>query len=424
MPSPCLPRQAVRFSLLFCACFPAVPAMADLIGDSRVRLDLRNYYFNRDFREGSAPKREEWAQGFLLHLDSGFTEGRLGVGVDALGMLGIKLDSGPGRSGTGLLPVGDDKAPADDYGKLAVAVKIQAGKSQFKLGELAPPILPTLKPNDGRLFPQTFEGGLLTSGEIEDIGLSLGRLSRVTQRNATHHSPLTLSTVNRRFQGHGATAEHFDMAGLDYRFHPHWQAGLHLAQLEDIYRQQVVTLVGRSALGEGTFSSDLRLSHMNDYGESRGGRVDNQALQGLFGYAIRGHSLGLGYQRMFGDTGYALIHGTDANLINLSMLNDFANARERSWTLRYGYDFAGLGVPGLGLHSRYMSGSHAEITGTRKIGKEWEWDNELRYVVQSGAFKGLSVRLRNAVLRTNYSKNFMRDTDDVRLMLNYSLSLK
>ncbi|MEL6078982.1 OprD family outer membrane porin, partial [Stenotrophomonas maltophilia] len=71
--------------------------------------------------------------------------------------------------------------------------------------------MPTLKPNDGRLFPQIFEGGLLTSNEIDDLELTAGRLSRVMQRNATQYTPLTLSPLNRRFQGQGTTAEHFDM---------------------------------------------------------------------------------------------------------------------------------------------------------------------------------------------------------------------
>jgi len=424
MPSRHLPRQWINRSSLLCALMLAIPVKAELLDDSSARLDLRNYYFNRDYREGSAPTREEWAQGLLLRLDSGFTEGALGVGADAIGMLGIKLDSAPGRTGTGLLKVARDGRAEDDYWKLALAGKLKASKTQFKFGALVPPVLPTLKPNDGRLFPQVFEGWLLTSNEIDNLELTAGRLSRVMQRNATQYTPLTLSPLNRRFQGQGATADHFDMAGVDYRIHKQWLARVHVAQLEDIYRQQVFTLVNKSPWGAGTFSSDLRLSLMNDYGNAKGGKIDNRALQGLIGYAYKGHNLGLAYQRMLGDTGYANILGADANLINLSVLGDFANAKERSWALRYGYDFASLGLPGLSINSRYISGSHAEITGTRKVGKSWELDNELRYVVQQGPLKDLNVRLRSAVYRSNYAKNFIRDTDDTRLMLSYSWNIK
>ncbi|MEI9273932.1 OprD family outer membrane porin, partial [Pseudomonas aeruginosa] len=80
--------------------------------------EARNFYFNRDYGQSGAAqsKSEEWAQGFLLRYESGYTEGNVGVGVDALGLLGLKLDSSPDRSGSGLLPYSaSDKRAADDY---------------------------------------------------------------------------------------------------------------------------------------------------------------------------------------------------------------------------------------------------------------------------------------------------------------------
>ncbi|MBH4272127.1 OprD family outer membrane porin, partial [Pseudomonas aeruginosa] len=80
-------------------------AQADLVEDSHASLELRNFYFNRDFRQsGARDNADEWAQGFLLRLESGFSEGTVGFGVDAIGLLGLKLDSGGGSGGTGLLP--------------------------------------------------------------------------------------------------------------------------------------------------------------------------------------------------------------------------------------------------------------------------------------------------------------------------------
>jgi hypothetical protein len=49
--------------------------------------------------------------GLHAQLQSGYTDGTVGFGLDALGMLGIKLDSSPDRTGTGLLPTHDDGAP-------------------------------------------------------------------------------------------------------------------------------------------------------------------------------------------------------------------------------------------------------------------------------------------------------------------------
>lgn len=82
-------------------------AFADLIGDSKATLRLRNLYFSNDNRDGRAApsKTEEWAQGFMLDFKSGYTDGTIGVGVDALGLMGVTLDSGRGRHvGSTILP--------------------------------------------------------------------------------------------------------------------------------------------------------------------------------------------------------------------------------------------------------------------------------------------------------------------------------
>lgn len=101
----------------------SAPASADFIGDSKASLELRNFYFNRDFRQANAPqsKQEEWAQGFLLRYESGFTDGLIGFGVDAIGLVGVKLDSSPDRAGSGLLERHSDtsKGAQGEYGELA-----------------------------------------------------------------------------------------------------------------------------------------------------------------------------------------------------------------------------------------------------------------------------------------------------------------
>lgn len=43
-------------------------------------------------------------------------------------------------------------------------------------------------------------------------------------------------------------------------------------------------------------------------------------------------------------------------------------------------------------------------------------------MVQSGTFKDLSLRLRNATYRSNYQK-IARDMDETRLIVSYNFSL-
>ena len=110
-------------ALLAISSVPGV-ASADFISDSKGSLELRNFYFNRDFRQDNArDKAEEWAQGFLLRMESGYTEGTVGVGIDALGMVGFQLDSGEGTAGSGLLPADRSGGSLGEYAKLDVTAK-------------------------------------------------------------------------------------------------------------------------------------------------------------------------------------------------------------------------------------------------------------------------------------------------------------
>ncbi|WP_375739787.1 OprD family porin [Pseudomonas boanensis] len=412
-------RLPVRtLGLVIAGCILTPLAQADFIKDSSANLEARNIYLNRDFREGDGQsKREEWAQGFILNLQSGYTEGTVGFGLDALGMLGVKLDSGPGRSGTDLLPVQDDGGTPDEYSKLGLTAKIKVSESELRLGTHIPE-LPVVKASDSRILPQVFEGGLLTSSEIKDLTFTGGRLREVKDRASTNSEDLALNNKNKRFSS-AATGDHFDLAGLDYAFSEHYTGRYYAAELDDVYRQHFFGLLASQPLGAGTLSADLRYALSDDTGTAEAGKVDNRALNGMLSYGQGSHKVGLGYQRMSGDTGYAYIDGSDPFLVNFVQINDFANADERSWQTRYDFDFASLGVPGLSFMTRYISGDNAQITASTEEGREWERDAEFKYVVPSGSLKNLTLRARHASFRSNIA----RDADELRLIVSYALPI-
>lgn len=387
------------------------------IEDSSARLDLRNIYFNRDFREGAGQsKREEWAQGFLLNIRSGYTPGTVGFGLDAQALLGLKLDSSADRTGTGLLPVGSDGSAPDEYSRLGLTAKVRASNSELFLGTLFPK-LPTLQPNDSRILPQTFKGGMATIKEIDDLAISLGRLEKVTDRASSGSEDITSNNKNRRFGG-SFSADHFDWVGVDYKFTPGLAGSYHLAQLDDIYRQQVIGLTHQTPVGAGQVRSELRVALSDDQGQSLAGDIDNEAWQGLVSYAQDGHKLTASLQKMHGPNAFPYVNGTNPNLVNFVQINDFAEAGQRSAQLRYDYDFTNLGVPGLTFMSRYVKGDKGEtVTGVEAA--EWERNTELMYVLQSGALKNLGIRWRNASYRSSYA----RDADENRLIVSYSLPI-
>lgn len=418
------PARLSRFSHTALASAAALAGFSPLsqaafFEDSSATFETRNMYFNRDFRDGTSAqqsKRDEWAQGFMLNLKSGYTDGTVGFGVDALGMLGVKLDSSPDRTGTGLLPTDDGRA-VDEYSKLGLTGKMKISASELKIGTLIPE-LPILKPNDGRILPQTFEGGMLTSKEIKNLTFTGGRLDKAKDRDSTDFEDIALNNKNGRFAGTVA-GDHFDFGGLDYKFTDKITGSYHFAQLGEVYNQHFLGLIASQPFGPGTFGTDLRFAISDDQGEARGGNIDNKSLNGLVSYALSGHKLSAGYQHMSGDSAFPYVDGADPYLVNFVQINDFAGAEERSWQARYDFDFVTLGVPGLTFMSRYVSGDNIKLKNGDE-GKEWERNSEIKYVVQSGALKDVAVRLRNATYRSNYSA---RDADEVRLLVSYSVAL-
>lgn len=296
--------MAFSLSVLALAGGMPSPAQADFFADSKASLLIRNYYYNRDFRQegGSSTGQshaDEWAQGFILNYESGFTEGALGFGIDAVGMWGIRLDSSPGRAGTGLLPVHNDGDVPNDYGKMGAALKLRYSKSLLRYGTLFPR-MPTVMPNETRLFPTYFRGASLVSQEIDGLTLNVGRLTHLIERNSSASEDITM--VNKGMEGLDPT-DQFDFAGIKYKWSDNLTTAYDYANLDNNYHQHFFTLNHRLPIdGLRSLATDLRFARSSDDGDSN---VDNKAINAMFVYKQAAHSFGLGYQKMIGDTGFA-----------------------------------------------------------------------------------------------------------------------
>ena len=163
-------------------------------------------------------------------------------------------------------------------------------------------------------------------------------------------------------------------------------------------------------------TGDLRYFNSVDSGSAYAGKIDNDMLSGQLSYAIAGHTVGGGYQTLRGDAGLPYISGATVYSFSNAGIGKFIEEDEKTWMLNYGFNFAAVGVPGLTFAARYLSGNDGKSTSTVK---EWERDTELAYVVQAGTFKGLGVRMRNYVYRSDFS----RGRDSNRLYLTYDIAL-
>src|SRR5690606_7050956 len=136
-PRPAFARRHALSLISFSSLAFALPLTGNAEGfvdDAKATLNLRNAYFNRNFTNpaNAQAKAEEWTESFILVAKSGFTPGPVGFGVDVLGMYSQKLDGGQGTGGTQLLPIHDDGRPADNFGRLGVALKGKISKTEVK----------------------------------------------------------------------------------------------------------------------------------------------------------------------------------------------------------------------------------------------------------------------------------------------------
>ncbi|KUM43081.1 OprD family porin [Pseudomonas sp. EpS/L25] len=401
------------------------------VEDRKLTLTARNYYFGSDRRNGRLDQKD-WTQGFLLDYQSGFTRGTVGLGVDAFGHLGLKLDGGRGRRGTGNLPVHAGNQPADEYSRAGAAVKLRLAKTVVRYGQQTPSA-PVFAISTSRLLPQTATGWSLASADIADLWVEAGHFTSATDQVSTNRDGDLWAGYARR------RADHLDFAGGKYSPIKGVSLSLYAAQLDDIWNQYYgnVNLV-KPLSSTQSLTFDANLYRTLDTGAAKAGPIDNTAYSLAAAYSQGPQTFTLGWQRIDGDTPFDYVGLGDNGRVggglflgNASMFSDFNAPGERSWQARYDLNFKTLGVPGLSLMSRYIKGTDIDgsdvpansayrgLYGAED--RERELNLEGRYIVQSGSAKGLSIRVRQAWHRGSSSTG--GSVDQLRVIVDYPLRL-
>ena len=423
------------------------------IEDSKATLKLRNFYINTDNRDagtkasGAQSKNEEWGQGFQVDYTSGFTAGTVGFGLDAIALLGVRLDSGGGTNGATstsyggtVFPSKSDGKAVNDFSSLGVTAKAKFSQTELRYGTLMPK-LPVISYNDGRLLPQTFEGGQVTSNEIKDLTLIAGQIEHVKGRNSSNNEQMSIGGANART----ANSNKFVYAGGDYKINKDLLVQYYYGNLDKFYKQNFLGLVHNWSIGPGVLKTDLRYFNSRDDGKnaydpayfSNGdysssvngkGKVSNNLYSGLFLYTVEGHTFGGGYQVSNGSSDFPWLNQGDGSsnyTITDMQIQKFGRAGERTWQARYSYDFAKVGVPGLTAGAVYLRGDNIDTYGakgkTSNGASEWERDITVAYVVQEGPLKNLGLMWKNAMWRNDIANQ--RDQDENRLIVSYSIPL-
>ncbi|RMQ51204.1 Outer membrane porin, OprD family [Pseudomonas cichorii] len=422
-----------RLGLLALGIISASQAMAEgqadskgFVEDSHLTVNLRNAYINRDFKNGNDDKAE-WGQAFMGNFTSGFTQGTVGVGVDAFGLYGIRLDGGKGRSGAGGIDFfkqgspdadGSNGSAANDLARAGAAVKFRVSNTVLKYGDQMPQ-LPVLSYDNSRLLPESYTGTMITSKEIEGLELVAGRFTQQVRKSAEGGDSGDLKSIN--------------VYGGSYKFTDAFSAAVYASDNEDVFKKQYLNLNYVFALPQDQsltldFNGYKTKLDKNYPTVATTGARDNKIWSLAATWAVGIHSFTLAHQRSSGETGYnyggyrnAGGFGDGGNTIYLanSYWSDFNNKDERSWQVAYGVDLSTLVTPGLSYKTAYVRGDNID-NGTGSDDTEREFFNQLTYVVQGGPAKDLSVRLRSSILRASADGG---EGNEVRVFVDYPINV-
>ncbi|PVZ42627.1 OprD family porin [Pseudomonas sp. CC120222-01a] len=422
----------------------AQEAAEGFIEGSTLNVLNRNLYFNRDNRDGPAPVHnatkpasngysEAWAHAIIARYESGFTQGTVGFGLDAFAMLGLKLDTGGGRNGGrssfDVLPVDHDGQARDDYSKLGGAAKVRLFDTVLKVGDVFP-ANPVVAAGDSRLLPESFRGVTVENTSLKDLTLQAGRLHAMSQPVS---SDMRENFVT--FYGGPVDSPWIAYGGGDYDLNEHISVSLFSSRLKDVWNQYYAGTSASWPLAEDVaLIGGLNYYKAVDEGQQRLGAFDNDIWSAKLGVRFGAHTVALSHQRNNGDDDFDYLRQSDSIFLDNSIqYSDFNSPKERSWMLRYDLDMATYGVPGLSFMTRYAKGTDADYSNANAFymrrdadgnpltdQKRWERDVEVKYVVQSGAAKDLSLRVRQATTRATA---FESDLDEVRLIVEYPLSV-
>lgn len=408
--------SAYRPLVLLCPLFFSAYSYAEkgFIDDSHLLITSRSTVLNSQMK-GDGHHRfahdrrdpRDVSLGMRANFASGFTQGVVGVGLDAYGFSGFKLDGGDGHAGYGNIQMNHEGEAQRSFGRAGVLMKAKYGLTEMRYGQMQV-TNPVFATSDTRLFPSTATGILLSNRDVEGLLLETGRFTAGTEPSSTSNKGELWA--NYAF----VPTDSVSFAGGRYD-HQQWGVSAYVAEFEDLWRQAYLggnylwELVDRSR-----FALDVNLYHTRDEGRANAGDIRTTAYSSQVSYAFGRHRLAIAYQRIIGDTPFDYIgfgnngSGAFGNSIYLSnpiMASDFNGPNEKSWQLRYDLDMAASGFPGLSFMARYVFGYDIQSSGNSHYGawnsaddaQHQELDLEARYVVQSGVAKDLRIRLREGI---------------------------
>lgn len=401
--------KSVLLGIIATSCLNSV-AHADFVKDTTANLYLKNFYFDRNFDDASSKDLSNWSQAATLTINSGYTDTPLQLGLDLSARYAYRLSSAKNIMDN-VMPYDYSKQQqAQDQLKLGATAKLKYSNTELKIGEVIPK-LPIVHTDVAMQLPTTFLGGILESTDLANTKITAGRLTKVSGRNAEDYYKFQLTNGKNKAQ-----SDALDFVGIDYDFNDQ-QVRYFYAKLEDIYDQHFLSYEFRHNFNPNThLKSNFYIFDTKESGDALEGKIDNQVYATIHMLGYGNHTFGLGYKYVAGDNAFPLLANWVPQVYSANWsVGTFMQQDERSWQVRYDYDFKDTPLNGLKSIVRYYDGGHIK-TNTGNNGTEKEFDLILNYDFQQTQLKGLGI----SWLYADYKNSVAKDYIENRLGLYYT----
>ncbi len=370
----------------------AIGAYQSAAAEDNFKLVLKNAFIERNYDNDSIKDPGSWSQGISGFYTSDYVptvltvaDKPIEIGMDASLQYALRL-SGDRHVDDTILPFDTVSKTQDrNFLKYGGTLKLKYDKTEFKIGELWLD-LPITSTDASRQLLSSYWGGQVKSQVTDKFKVEFGRVERVSPRYEEKFHEFSYTVNGKKYFTDG-----LNYVDLKYDITPNLKAEYYYGDLEDLYDKHYL---GLEYWWKGqNFKSQTRLKYFRsqDSGSSQAGEVDNHNLGLLEKVFVGNHTVALGYQQLFGDTGYPL---PDGFLPELYFINwnttGFFKKDEKSVHFLYGYDFKNY-VPGLNALVKYVHGFDFK-DGQGRDNRESETNFILGYDFQNPKLKGLSFQ--------------------------------
>lgn len=404
------------------------------VEDAEGSVLFRTGYLNRDKKDGLTNDTSSAAQTAIFQLDSGFTQGVVGFGIGVVGDLSFKLGENK-NAGNQMIPKHDDGSAYDHWARGGANVKARISNTTVTYGTQVSE-LPVMASNTARLVPEYYTGVFIESNEIKNLNLVAGKFTK--------------NQWSDDIKSDGQNLDRALIWGAKYKFNDQLSSSYYGLDVKDKLERHYADVNFTQGLKDDASLTLGFVGYHTDWDE--GAATDSHTTNDLSnrqnsiwgvsaGYNKDVHNVMVAYQDNAGNTGYDYGYNADglqSIYVPNSYLSDFNGNDEKSVQLQYNYNFKNHNLPGLNWTTAFVYGwdiDVAEINNPAQIidqAEEHEFFNQVKYTVQSGAFKDASLRLRHSYLRAsdtynnasgNYVSNAIGSTNEWRIWLDIPVKL-